>query len=182
MFMPSKRALVRVTPPLSEPFTLAEAKLYLRVDGNEEDALITDLITAAREAAEEYLRRSLMTQSWKLSFDDYTPDEVMLPRGPVQSVTSVKQLELYGASTQIEPAQYYLTPAADMLTFDATAYAHRIEIQYSCGYDDATDIPKPLKYGMLAHMAAIYEQRGDGDAAMPRQAIALYAPFREARL
>jgi len=40
------------TAPASEPITLAEAKLYLRVDTTADDALITALITAARETVE----------------------------------------------------------------------------------------------------------------------------------
>lgn len=40
---------------MAEPITLAEAKLHLRVDHAEEDALIGSLITTAREAAEHQL-------------------------------------------------------------------------------------------------------------------------------
>lgn len=39
--------------------SLEEAKLYLRVDGNEEDTLITNFITAAEEICEGILRFSL---------------------------------------------------------------------------------------------------------------------------
>ena len=67
--------------PMTEPLTLAETKLALRVDGNEDDNMIIGLIKAARIMAEEYLRRSLITQTWKLQFDNFAPSIVNLPRG-----------------------------------------------------------------------------------------------------
>lgn len=44
---------------MDEPITLAEARLHLRVDHIDEDALIAVLITAAREAAEHQIGGSL---------------------------------------------------------------------------------------------------------------------------
>ena len=45
-------ALVLVTPPATQPVSLTEAKLHLRVSDTTEDTLITALIAAARERAE----------------------------------------------------------------------------------------------------------------------------------
>ena len=50
-----------VTPPAEEPVSLAEARLHLRVDFTDDDALITSLIAAARQAAETLTGRQFVT-------------------------------------------------------------------------------------------------------------------------
>ncbi len=177
-----RRGLARVAEPAVEPVTLSEAMLYLRVDGDAEDDLIEDLITAAREQAEEYLRRSLITQSWKLSYNDCAPEEVFLPRGPVASVTSVTAFDRLGAATVISPDVYYLDATQDTLIFDTGILSHRVEIVYGTGYGDAADVPRPIKAGLLAHVAELYDRRGDAEVAMPLQVQRLYAPYRDARV
>ena len=64
------RGLTLVTAPASEPVTLAEAKAQLRVEVTDDDALITDLIAASRQAAEAHMRRALITQEG-LGFASY---------------------------------------------------------------------------------------------------------------
>lgn len=49
--------------PTSEPITLSQAKRHLRVDWADDDAYITDLITAARQWCEQGIRRALITQT-----------------------------------------------------------------------------------------------------------------------
>lgn len=60
-----------VTQPLTEPVTLAEAKLHLRVDNTADDALVSALIAAARQQVETITRRAFITQSWKLVSDKF---------------------------------------------------------------------------------------------------------------
>lgn len=60
-----------VIPPIVEPITLAQAKAHLRVDTPNDDALITELISASREFAEGICRRAFCTQGWKLVLDSW---------------------------------------------------------------------------------------------------------------
>ena len=60
-----------VTPAASEPITLTEAKNFLRVDGTDDDTLISALISAAREMCESYCRRILVTTTIDEYFDGF---------------------------------------------------------------------------------------------------------------
>jgi len=60
-----------VTPPALEPIGLADAKTHLRVDVEDDDALICALISAARDYVERFCRRALLTQTWLLALDHF---------------------------------------------------------------------------------------------------------------
>lgn len=60
-----------VTAPAAEPVSLTEAKAHLRVDVADDDLLIGALIVAARQHAETITRRVLVTQSWKMTLDQF---------------------------------------------------------------------------------------------------------------
>ncbi len=57
------------TPPQSEPITLADTKQHLRIDHDDDDELITALISAARQHAETFTDRAFMPQTWYLYLD-----------------------------------------------------------------------------------------------------------------
>ncbi len=177
------RLLERVAGPVAEPLSLDETKLYLRVDSTLEDTLIADLITSARVLAEQWLRKSLMSQTWKLAYDYGIPDCVWLPMGPVADVASVVLFAVDGSSVTLAANQYWLNAAKDRLQMCGELLAHRVEIMYHTGYGDADDVPQPVKLGMLAHVAQLYDNRGEGvGGVLPAQAAGLYLPFREVRL
>jgi len=173
------RLLMRIVAPGSEPLLLEEAKLYLRVTHDDEDVLINDLIVAARMTAEQWLKRSLITQSWKVAYDDYVPECVQLPMGPVNSITSVTIVNRDTTTQTVNSSLYNLNAAQDSIAFQSSIIGFRVEIVYAAGYGTAGSIPQPLKLGMLAHIASMFDYRGEADgSALPAQSIALYAPYR----
>ncbi len=169
--------LTMETEPATDPVTLAETKLYLRVDGVTEDSSINSLISAARHAAEKYMRRSLVTQSWKLSYDDYSPSKVFLLRGPVQSVTSVRIIETDGSEIVVDSGKYRLNAGKEILLIDAALMGNIVEIVYVAGFGDAPDVPEDIRQGILLHIARMFENRSD-EAEIPASARRFYDNYR----
>lgn len=63
--------LTLVTPPLAEPISVADAKAHSRIFTNVDDSLIPGYISSARMAAENTLKRGLLTQQWTLALQNW---------------------------------------------------------------------------------------------------------------
>ena len=170
------RGLRRTTAPSLEPITLAETKLFLRVDHSDEDALIASLITAARESAESYTRRSFITQTWELSYNDAAPTTIMLPMRPVQNITSITI-----DGNNISSSLYSLNAAKDAVICETGLTGDIITITYVTGYGSSTTlVPAPIKQALLQHIASLYDDRSQ--EAIPTISRTLLQPYREVRL
>jgi len=73
-----------LTPVSVEPVTLSEVKQWLRVDFDDEDATIAEIIVDARRYAENILRKSLATQTMQAIIE---PEPV--PTGPLSGPVGV---------------------------------------------------------------------------------------------
>ncbi len=184
--------LTVVTPPASEPVSLAETKLFLRLDHDVEDALIAILIAAAREAVEAGIGRALITRRVRESLDIWRREAAsgaVLGLGPVTSVVAVRLLADNGAQSVIDAERYRLESHRDRprLVFPAgfpatLRSAGGIEIEYDAGYaDEAADLPVALRLATLQIVASLYELR-QGERGIPEAARALMRPFAPARL
>jgi len=182
-------SLQLITPPAIEPVTLADAKLHLKVDTSDDDALITDLITTARSRAEWHTQRALNTQGWILWLDCWPPCGVIeIPLPPLQSVTSVTVYALDDSAKVLDPATYQVdaVSAPARLTLKSTVSPptnlraiNAVAIAFTAGYgDDADDVPAGFRAAVLELIAFLYEHRGEAPAEFPIDALALLAPFR----
>lgn len=186
--------LLLVTPPATEPVTLAEAKLHLRVDHTADDALITALITAAREAIEGETTRSLVATSWEKRFAalPLPGAALVLPRAPLLSVSAVTYIDAAGAEQTLAPATYAVdAPAGPHAGFGKLrqAYgatwptprdeANAVRVAFTAGY---ATVPGALRAALLLVLGELYANR---EAAIAGAVIAdnpavarLLAPFR----
>lgn len=122
-----------VTPPASEPVTLAEAKAHLRLEVALDDSYVNDLIKGARQYIEKVCWRGLMTQTWELVLPGFVgedrfdlprhgraappagsdssgrfTDYIELPRGNVGTLLSdaVKYIDRDGVQQTLAPSVY----------------------------------------------------------------------------
>lgn len=157
-----------VTAPATEPITLTEAKLWLKVDDTADDTLITDLITAAREHIEGQTSRRLITQTLKVFYPSWRSD-FALPVGPVASITHLKYYDTENTAATVDVADYaldgdsnppYIRRAYNITWPDTTLRTlNPIEIQFVAGYGNAAAVPIRLKTAMLALIATWYRHR-----------------------
>ncbi len=94
-----------IIAPAVEPVTLAEAKLHLRVDHSDEDALISSLISAARRYAETFTGRQIITATWELTLDAF-PWIIEPPHPLLQSITSIVYVDVDGVSQTLDASIY----------------------------------------------------------------------------
>lgn len=191
-----RSSLTLVTGPVKEPVSLAEVKGWAKIDTDADDQLLVTLIAATRGAAEEYLRRSLLTQTWKLTLDlgmsslmdrlpagvwempitaayAEMPGSIDLPRGPVQSVSSVTTYDTSNAGTVYASSNYFVDAAGDRLILNPTAAwpsslraKAAAVIQYVTGYgDEPSNIPQPIRTAIMMHVQRLYDGRGQCDDA-----------------
>lgn len=159
-----------VTPPAAEPVSLAEAKLHLRIDVNDEDTLVESYITAAREWCELAARRAFVTQTLALRLAEWPcGDCIQLPRPPLASVTSITYTDSAGANQTMTSADYlvYATAEPGLVQLgygkswpSATLQlGPSIVITYVAGYGNAAAVPKRYKQAILLMTGHFYENR-----------------------
>ena len=157
-----------VTPAASMPVTTAEAKLHLRVDGSDEDTLIDSYISAATAHVESYTGRALMDQTWELVLDDFS-DTMMLPKGPVQSITSITYYDENEVLQTLASDQYVLDNASDPawvvrptdVTFPTVAEGmNNVIIRFVAGY---STVPAEIVAAILIYVSHLFDNRSAGE-------------------
>lgn len=100
---------VRIQAPLLMPVSLAEAKLYCRVDGTEDDSLIASLIAAAVDHLDGrtgILGRCMVTQVWRYRADCLGGDTAFGMPGAVSA--TVTYTDTSGAPQVVDAAEFEL--------------------------------------------------------------------------
>lgn len=94
-----------VTPPSSEPVTLAEAKWQCRVTSSSEDDKLNHLIGWAREEVEKFTGTKLVEQTVRITAKSWD-DLARLPIGPLAAVSSILYLDEDGTERTLDSSVY----------------------------------------------------------------------------
>lgn len=177
-----------ITGPAEEPVTLEETKTFLHVDHAAEDDLIDALIRQMRQRCEKVSWRALVTQTWKLTLEDWPwvgEYRLIKPHvAPVQSVTSITYLDPVDGTTKTLAADQYLLdatsePATIEEAFGVTwpvvrCQAASIAVTFVAGYGTAEAVPDDIKEAIKSGVHYCYRHRDERDE---QHLDALFAGF-----
>ena len=188
-------ALALVTAATSEPVTVDEMREHLRLDGDDDDAYVSDCITAARTWVEGQTKRGILTQTWDYYIDYAWPyycgsHRINLPLNPVQAISAsspeifqITYVDDDGATQTLAQSQYtlvdrlhgsYIVPAYNIEWPTVRYVPEAIKVRFVVGESTA---PADLKRAIMVLAGHYYEMRETG-AGAPRAVEAMISPYR----
>jgi len=173
-----------VSPPIEEPVSLADAKLHLRVDFTDDDALISALITAARQAAETITGRQIVTARWRMVLDSFPGPSLMgvpagspftlpghailIPKCPVQYVVSIQYQDMAGIWQSMPTSDYVvdlaceparITPVFGKIWPITLPQIGAVSVTFDTGYGSAASVPEGIKSWIKLRVGSLYAHR-----------------------
>lgn len=186
---------VRTIAPAADLISLPDAKAHLRVDGTDEDALITSLIgavTAQLDGHSGILGRCLVNQTWRQDFAGFE-NRLRLPFPDASSVT-VAYFDAANAEQTVAASNYQLLEdeAGSYIEFLSSyaapaVYAYRadpVRVTIVAGFGaSASAVPGSIVAAaklMIGHLYLNREAVNVGNIVTDLQmgASALLAPYR----
>jgi uncharacterized phiE125 gp8 family phage protein len=176
--------IVLTTQPAVEPVSAAEAKAHCRVDITTDDTLISSLITAARRQCERYCDIGFVYQTYTITYDlNESPTQsrfIKLPKGNVQSITSIKTYGTDNVASTFSDTNYRVSNNRVVLNDNSNWPALSrefdvLEIIYTVGFGaSASNVPQEIKQAILMLVAHWYENReASADPSMNKSGLEL---------
>lgn len=192
--------------PASEPVSLAEMKLWLRVDDTSDDALITSLIVTARESAEKFTKRAFINQTVETFIDRFpsrynsinypefteisreaitnTRDYIQLVKLPVSAITTLEYYDTSDSINTFASSNYFLdAPSGRIILKYSQSWPTSVrdkaavKITATHGYGaSASAVPSAIKDAIKMHVMRMYEKRNV--CSMPEDCKMLLEQYR----
>lgn len=174
-----------VVPGAARPIvSLAEAKAFLRLESEGEDALLAGLIRTASALCEAFLNQVVLAREF---VERRTGGEgwLTLAVQPVRSITAVHLLQLDGTAVTLPADQYalWIDPDGRAAVQTPVSRSGQIEVHGAAGLaDNMSDVPEPLRQGVLRLVAHLFTARDGGGGEPPAAVTALWRPYRRLRV
>ena len=159
----------------NEIVSIEEVKNYLRITHDYDDNLLNNLILAAIDAAENFLRLCLLQKKILITYQYLSTSTIDLPLSPVIEIEGI--VSIYNKKKHLlETKEYDISTNKEKIKLHFTINA--LEIRYTAGYAKQNTIPHAIKNGMLLHIAEMYDRQGLA-SSINTEIINLYYPYRK---
>jgi len=179
-----------ITPASGDLLLLTEVKTFLGIDHNDTDEMVKSMISVAVNAAELYTgkvfeQRTILGKYDNLLIGKYDYPHLVLQRSPVISIDEVSAY-IDADWVTILSTNYSLVESVNYpdLVFLETPLVdegifYPLKVEFTAGY---AETPAEIIHGIKAHVAYLYENRGDIasdiSAALPDQSKIFYSAHR----
>jgi uncharacterized phiE125 gp8 family phage protein len=156
-----------LTAATSNILTLSEVKAHIKVDTSDDDTLITNLLIACTNSAQEYTNRFFIATTIKMIADTWQETETLL-KSKVTSIVSIQYYDVddslqtlstsvYGSDLVSQPARIFLKPNQSFPQLSERKGA--IEVKYVVGQAGSDEVDDAIKQAVLLQIGNLYQNR-----------------------
>jgi uncharacterized phiE125 gp8 family phage protein len=178
--------MIRIDPIAVTADAVDELKTYVRLESDEEDALLMSLIASAASHGEAFTAQSFFQRG---HVDRLSPSSAWQRLGatPVQAITLVTGLPATGAPFTLPVSAYALDidgSGDGWIRITDPGLAKRVDVTFTAGIaPDWGELPETIRHGILrlaTHLHAVRD--ASDDVGPPAIVAALWRPWRRMRL
>jgi uncharacterized phiE125 gp8 family phage protein len=175
MFKKNRFKILELMP--QKLWELEEVKNYLRISYAYDDKLIDNLIYAAITAAENFTKLSIAQKRVEYVCNIRYSKIFPLKYYPVAEL--VKATLLYNEQEiRLEQEQYYLDQERWFFCLKESISDKELTIEYIAGFNER-EVPQSIKYGILLHVAQMYDREEHTSSSFSTEIRNLYLPYRQ---
>lgn len=155
----------------SAAVSTADAKTHLNVFHSNDDTYIGNLVSAATAWVQHYTGTQVMQATYDYTMDAFPDGEgdIVLPRPPLSSVTSITYVDedgssqmlattVYAVKTDVHPGRIYLKYEQEWP--DTRDIDDAVTVRFVCGYANAAAVPEDIVSAILLLVERLYTYRG----------------------
>lgn len=166
---------------------LADAKAFLRILGQDEDALIEHLLATAADCCEQFTGRVLFVRGFAETLGRPQGMWRRLARTPVRAITGAEIVDAAGGVSPLGAGAYAVDIDAcgdGWVRVTEPGGAGSVRVAYEAGLAGQwEDLPEALAQGAIRLAAHLYAVRDEGDDRGPPAVVsALWRPYRRLRI
>lgn len=171
-----------------EPVTLAMAKANSNIEHSDSDTYLQLLLDTSISEAESYTGRAIFKRPVNIRLERFEK-EIVLPYGPIISITSLVFVDENGVDTIVDALMYDIVPCENgqsaILYFKAdpptSVSVHNpmpVKVNALAGYGTADEVPWDIKKAILLIFSQQEMYREDMPLKADKASRALLRPYR----
>lgn len=140
---------------VNTPISLSDAKAWLKMEEDDDNAIITALIDEVIDLAEREYNFTIVDKTVTAVYESFG-NRIHLLMAPVKTVTSIKLIDSEGEETTLTNTEDYHYKGNTV--YISKGSANLLEIVYTAGWDS---LPSGILLGLKKMILSAYEDRQD---------------------
>lgn len=188
--------VITINEPATEPCTAAGFRSFTQIQGDNDDALLADILKAARVACELYTNRPFIETTFAQIQDNFDKDVITgssfikAQKSPLVSVSALKVYDRNNEAVTLDASSYNVSlTGGKVFIKEPSSIVRResssVELVYVAGFGaDATGVPEDIKTAIYIYAHSVYdpnrpaEQRISQPYTMPEAAKNILSRYR----